>query len=173
MHCRFDNVLLTMTDPTHGGYDVSETQPVIRVLIHETNELNDRFVTVSERASKSAGLSKARWQVLRAIAHRPLTVAQISRRLGLTRQAVQRTADLLVESSLTEYLENPDHRRAQLLSLSPSGQLALEVAERAHEQWTTRLATLVDRQDVDSAVQLMRSVRSELDRLDRELRLPD
>lgn len=45
----------------------------------------------------------------------PLPVIGIAREIGITRQNVQRTADILVEQGLAEYGPNPAHRRAKLL----------------------------------------------------------
>ena len=37
---------------------------------------------------------------------------EIGRQMGVSRQGVQRVADLLVERGLAEYQPNPAHRRA-------------------------------------------------------------
>ena len=47
-----------------------------------------------------------------ALDARPLTASQVARRMGLTRQSVQRVVDLLAAEGLISALEkNPDHRR--------------------------------------------------------------
>ena len=50
---------------------------------------------MGNRLGAGAGLTSARWQVLAALAlaGRPLTVAQIARTMGLSRQSVQRLVD--------------------------------------------------------------------------------
>ncbi len=58
------------------------------------------------------GLSTARWQVLGMIVGGPLTVTAIARRMGLTRQSVQRTANCLVVDGFAEAAANPDHQTA-------------------------------------------------------------
>ena len=69
--------------------------------------LNGFFLDAADRLTAGSGLTTARWQVLGAVLHEPLTVAAIARDMGLARQSVQRTADLLVEEGLCEYLPNP------------------------------------------------------------------
>src|ERR671919_2118381 len=66
------------------------------------------------------GLTSARWQVLGAIAlaEGPLTVPQIARRMGLTRQSVHATVNRLVADGLLELAPNADHRRSQLVRLT-------------------------------------------------------
>jgi DNA-binding MarR family transcriptional regulator len=63
--------------------------------------------------------------VLGAVLGEPLPVAGIAREMGLTRQSVQRVADILVERGLAEYRENPAHRRAKLLVPTDEGRAAL------------------------------------------------
>src|SRR4029453_1193690 len=70
--------------------------------------------------SAGEGLTSARWQVLGAIvlADRPLTVPQISRRMGLTRQGVHTTVSRLVRDGLLELSPNADHRRSPLVRIT-------------------------------------------------------
>ncbi len=43
--------------------------------------------------------------------------------MGLTRQSVQRIADLLVERGLAAYADNPAHRRAKLVTPTSAGRV--------------------------------------------------
>ncbi len=72
-----------------------------------------------------AGLAAAWWHVLGAVLGEPLPVAGIAREMGLTRQSVQRVADILVERGLAEYRDNPAHRRAKLLAPTDEGRAAI------------------------------------------------
>src|SRR5512135_3492795 len=83
--------------------------------------LNGFLLRAADRLTAGSGLTTARWQVLGAVLHEPLPVAAIARNMGLARQSVQRTADLLVEQGLCEYAPNPAHRRAKLLSPTARG----------------------------------------------------
>ena len=80
------------------------------------------FLTAAGDAlAAPAGQSSARWRVLAAVEDRPMTVAQIARAWSLARQSVQRIADLLVRDGLVAYEDNPEHRRAKLVRLTPAG----------------------------------------------------
>src|SRR5690606_23251823 len=79
------------------------------------------FLAVAEELARPAGLTAARWQVLGAVLTEPLTVSGIARAMGITRQSVQRIADLLVDQGLAEYRTNPAHRRAKLLAPTAAG----------------------------------------------------
>jgi DNA-binding transcriptional ArsR family regulator len=66
--------------------------------------LHGQVLHAADVMSADAGLSGARWQVMKVVSRRPMTVSQVARRLGLQRQSVQRTADGLREQGLAEVL---------------------------------------------------------------------
>ncbi|WP_240134400.1 MarR family winged helix-turn-helix transcriptional regulator [Streptomyces sp. MUM 178J] len=101
--------------------------------------LNGQFLTVSEDLARPAGLTAARWQVLGAVLRRAQTVAGIARTMGITRQSVQRIADLLVDQGLAVYAPNPAHRRAKLLQATPEGRAAVEQIGPGHADLAHRL----------------------------------
>jgi DNA-binding MarR family transcriptional regulator len=109
-------------------------------LILEVFRLNGRLLTAGDRITSRFGQTSARWQVLGAIPDEPRSVADIARVMGLTRQSVQRTADLLAEDGLVEYAENPAHRRAKLVRLTPRGRRVLDRIDDAQAEWANRLA---------------------------------
>ena len=77
--------------------------------------LNGQLLAVAEELARPVGLTAAWWQVLGAALGEPQSVSEIARAMGLTRQSVQRIADLLVERGLAAYADNPAHRRAKLV----------------------------------------------------------
>ena len=79
-----------------------------------------------EATARAAGQTQARWQVMWIAAAGHLSVAMIARRLGLARQSVQRTADVIVAENLATYEPNPDHQRSPLLILTARGREALQ-----------------------------------------------
>jgi DNA-binding MarR family transcriptional regulator len=102
--------------------------------------LNGQFLAVAEDLARPAGLTAARWQVLGAVLREPLPVAGIARAMGITRQSVQRIADLLVEGGLAEYRPNPAHRRAKLLAPTEAGYEAVARIGPGHAALAHRLA---------------------------------
>jgi DNA-binding MarR family transcriptional regulator len=88
-------------------------------------------------------LTAARWQVLGAVAlaGKALTVPQIARRMGLTRQAVQESVSRLVADVLVTTDENPDHRRSPLICLTKLGAERYAALDRRQIRWINELAT--------------------------------
>ncbi|HEY4464098.1 MAG TPA: helix-turn-helix domain-containing protein, partial [Streptosporangiaceae bacterium] len=84
------------------------------------------------RLAEEEGLTAARWQVLGAVAlaGRALTVPQIARRMGLTRQAVQATVNRLLADGLLSAGENLDHRRSPLIRLTEPGHQRYTAVDR-------------------------------------------
>jgi DNA-binding MarR family transcriptional regulator len=125
----------------------SEDQPPSRTpagdaftaLLGQVIGLTRRFTTAGEALAKPAGQTLARWLVLETVQDAPATVAQIARTLHLARQGVQRLADLLVRDGLAAYQDNPAHRRAKLLRLTPQGRSALRAIQTAQAAWADAL----------------------------------
>ncbi|GHH39239.1 MarR family winged helix-turn-helix transcriptional regulator [Streptomyces candidus] len=101
--------------------------------------LNGQFISVSDAMAREVGLTAAWWQVLGAVDRTPTPVASIARTMGITRQSVQRIADLLVGKGLAEYADNPAHRRAKLLRATPAGSDAVKRLDPAHAELAAAL----------------------------------
>ncbi|MFF0458142.1 MarR family winged helix-turn-helix transcriptional regulator [Nocardia africana] len=105
-----------------------------------TFKLNGQFLTIAEELAKPAEITAAWWQVLGAVLHEPLPVSGIAREMGITRQSVQRIADLLVGKGLAEYRPNPSHRRAKLVAITDAGSAAIRRITPNHAVMAKQLA---------------------------------
>jgi DNA-binding MarR family transcriptional regulator len=103
--------------------------------------LGGLFTAAGEALARVADQSLARWVVLDAVADAPATVAEVARRRGIARQAVQRVADLLVRDGLAVYEPNPAHRRAQLFEPTPLGDEVLYAISVAQKAWADQLGS--------------------------------
>lgn len=101
--------------------------------------LNGQFFDVAEGLARPVGLTAAHWQVLGAVLKEPLPVAGIARAMGITRQAVQRIADILADNGMVEYRPNPAHRRAKLVAPTERGLEAVQRIGPAHAAFADRL----------------------------------
>jgi DNA-binding MarR family transcriptional regulator len=130
-------------------------------LIVETFRLNGALLSSGDSLVRDIDLTSARWQVLGPIAmeRRPLSVAQIARRMGLSRQAVQRVANDLKVAGLTTYRTNPDHKRAKLVALTQPGETAFAKAAARQAEWVNALGKGLNPKAVTEAVRLMQTIR--------------
>ncbi|MFD3812515.1 MarR family winged helix-turn-helix transcriptional regulator [Rhodococcus sp. NPDC058639] len=127
--------------------------------------LNGQFLDLAETLAAPAGLTASRWQVLGAVLTTPLPVAGIAREMGITRQSVQRIADLLVEQGLAEYRPNPAHRRAKLVAATPAGLEAVAQIGPAHATAARRLCDEMGRDDFEEAVSALRRLSAAIERM--------
>ncbi|MET9393386.1 helix-turn-helix domain-containing protein [Streptomyces sp. NPDC006624] len=125
--------------------------------------LNGQFLAVAEELARPAGLTAAWWQVLGAVLREPLPVSGIARAMGITRQSVQRIADLLVERGLAEYRPNPAHRRAKLLAPTAEGRAAVSRIDPGHAAFADRLAEAFGEADLAEAVRVLERLSKVLD----------
>jgi DNA-binding MarR family transcriptional regulator len=130
--------------------------------------LNGQFLALAEELARPVGLTAARWQVLGAVLREPLTVAGIARSMGITRQSVQRLADILADDGLVDYVPNPSHRRAKLVRVTEAGLAAVRRIDPAHAVAARRLADETGRDDLARAVDALAALSAALDAIGRE-----
>jgi DNA-binding MarR family transcriptional regulator len=109
------------------------------------------------------GLTAAWWQVIGGVLDEPRTVAEIGRRMGMTRQGVQRIADLLEQRGLVEYRANPAHRRAKLVACTDAGYWAVRRITLAQHPWANRVGAAVGAGDLRAAQATMQRLISVLE----------
>ncbi|QUC55645.1 MarR family transcriptional regulator [Streptomyces sp. A2-16] len=127
--------------------------------------LNGQFLAVAEELAGPAGLTAAWWQVLGAVLREPLPVAGIAREMGITRQSVQRIADLLVERGLAEYRPNPAHRRAKLLAPTQEGLAAVRRIDPGHTAFADRLAEVLGEAELAETVGMLERLSKALEQI--------
>lgn len=121
-------------------------------VILSTFRANGLLLAAGDQLAGEEGLTSARWQVLGAIAlaQRPLTVPQIARRMGLTRQTVHTTVHRLLADGLVELVPNADHRRSPLVSLTELGQAAYQAIDEKQAAWVNELAAGLPRSALET-----------------------
>lgn len=132
-------------------------------LVVHVFRLDGLLESAGDKLAGRARQTTARWRVLAAVADGPLTVAEIARAWWLTRQSVQRTTDLLADGGLVTYRVNPAHRRAQLVSLTPRGRLALTRIRAAEREWAATVGTRIGADDLRTANRILARVIETLD----------
>jgi DNA-binding MarR family transcriptional regulator len=128
-------------------------------LVTEVAWLGTIITAAGEALAAAGGQTLARWLVLDVIEDRPSTVAQIARRRGIARQAVQRVADLLVEDGLAAFEPNPAHRRAKLLRPTPAGRAALHRISVEQQRWADATAATIGEGRMRKALDLVAAIR--------------
>ena len=135
-------------------------------LILEVFRVNGGLLSHGDRIAGTYGQTSGRWQILGALRNGPQTVAGIARTMGLARQSVQRTADLLEAAGIVEYVENPAHRRAKLVRLTPAGDRTLARISALQVEWANGLAAAIEagKSEIETATEVLRQLRAELEK---------
>lgn len=155
--------MLSMSLPTRQHAVKSSPGDVLTSLIVPVIQLRAHFTLAGEAIARAGGQTLARWLVLETAASAPVTVVRIARQLGLTRQSVQRVADLLERDGLIEYLDNPEHQRSKLIRLTARDQRKLRAIQAAQRVWAARVGAEIGEADLRHASRVV-------DRLARALK---
>ena len=126
-------------------------------------KVNGQMLAAGEQLARPAGLTVAWWQVLGSVLRRPLNAAGIAREMGITRQAVQRVANRLIDDGLLEALPNPAHKRSPLLSATPDGLAAVQQIAPQQADFATRLVDALGHQRFQQLVDDLAAVSQVLD----------
>ena len=127
--------------------------------------VNGLLLAAGDLLAASHGLTSARWQVLGAVAleQRPLTVPQIARRMGLTRQSVHTTVDHLVEDGMVELVPNADHRRSQLARLTEVGHAKYWALDENQAAWVNELSAGFARSELETTARVLHELGTRLE----------
>ena len=137
----------------------------LTAVILEVFRLNGALLDAGNEITKPYGLTSARWQVMGAIdlAGQPMTVAQIARRMGLSRQGVQRIVNDLMKIGLVKAKSNIDHKRSPLISISDEGEKAMQKVNQAQIVWVNQLSKGLKKQDINQSLELLETIRTRLE----------
>lgn len=120
-------------------YPTEGPDAALAAFIADVLELAGLFRQAAQDIAGQAGQTQTSWYALSVFSDGPWTVSQAARRLGTTRQALQRTTNELLSTGLATAEPNPDHQTAPLIKLTPDGEQVLarisQAATTARREW--------------------------------------
>ena len=127
-------------------------------IVLETFKLGGLFVAEGDKLSAPLGLTSARWKVLGSLAYSevPLTVSQVARNMGQSRQAVQTIVNILSDAGLVELQNNPAHKRARLVSLTASGKEIYQRMMAIQTPWANQCADHVSLEELETTLKTLK-----------------
>lgn len=143
---------------------MSKRDETVVALILSVFRLNGQLIDAGNRLVLDIGLTSAWWQVLGALdlSPVPLPVAHIARNMGLSRQSVQRVADLLADKGLVQFEPNPHHQRAKLIVLTPRGRAAAKSAEERQRPWARDITAGLSLERISTALEVLTNMNKHL-----------
>ena len=123
-------------------------------IVLEVFKLGGLLVSEGDELTKALGLTSARWKVLGALAYSdsPMTVSQIAYSMGQTRQGVQRLSDAMVKEGILAYEDNPQHKKAKLVAMTPKGKDVFQALERKQIPWANKNSAEISAQEMKVAL---------------------
>jgi DNA-binding MarR family transcriptional regulator len=119
------------------------------------------------RYAKSTGLSMPQFSILMQLHHRgPCGMSGISEGYDITPAATSQLVDKLVQGGLIQRVEDPNDRRAKLLSLTDKGRELVLNGIQERYRWVEELAeklTADERAQVSEALNIMTRVAQDLE----------
>ena len=134
-------------------------------IVLEIFKVSGLLATEGDRLTRESGLSSARWKVLGALemSNNPLTVPQIARIMGLTRQAVQRLADAMAADGLLGSENNPQHKRANYVVLTKKGRKVYSMISEKQIPWANQNSKEISAADLNTTLTTLRKITSLLE----------
>ncbi len=144
--------------------DKKDKSVLMTEVILETFKLNGLLVTAGDQLAKEFGLTSARWKVLGALANgvEAMTVPDIAREMGQSRQAVQRLANEMIKDELLESRPNPHHERAKLLQLTDKGKEIFSQIMDKQAPWANAIAEDINEIDLTVVASTLKALNDRL-----------
>ena len=148
-----------MTEQTPHGFATG-------MLIYEVLRLHGRLLAAGDALMSDLGLTSARWQVLGTIvaSRKPLTVPELSRILGQSRQSIQRLVNEMSNDGLVHFTPNPGHKRSMFVVPTDLGRSLHAKAEARRIPWTEGIARNLDDAVAAQTARPLAALREILDR---------
>ncbi|MPW28264.1 MarR family transcriptional regulator [Agarivorans sp. B2Z047] len=120
-------------------------------IVLEIFKVSGLFNTEGDRMSEEFGLSSARWKIMGAIEKSDvrITVPEIGRAMGQSRQASQRIVDVMAKDGLIKFIDNPSHKRAKHVTLTGEGKRIYDLLDTKQALWAAEAATELTREELD------------------------
>lgn len=131
-------------------------------LILETFRFNGQLLAAGNRLAEEYGITSALWQVLGSIDGESMTVAQIARNMGLTRQSVQRSANVLEKKGIVAFEDNKHHKRARLVTFTEKGREIMDQVNEMQANWANGIAKDFSESELNAATALMTKLAKRL-----------
>ena len=119
------------------------------------------------RFAKATGLSMPQFSMMMQMYHRgDCGMSQVSERFEITPAAASQLVDKLVQGGLIQRVEDPNDRRAKLLSLTEKGRELIEQGIEERYRWVGELSNKLSAEEltkISEALDLMTRAGQELE----------
>ncbi|EAR61315.1 MarR family winged helix-turn-helix transcriptional regulator [Neptuniibacter caesariensis] len=117
-----------------------------------------------DKLTKEFGLTASRWKILGAImlSDNPVTVPEIGRYMGQSRQAVQRLVDVMAKDGLLTMTENPNHKRAKYIQMTTKAVDIYKQLDMKQVKWAEGLSSDLSTSEMESALKVLKHIAKQI-----------
>ena len=118
-----------------------------------------------DKLTKEFGLTSARWKIIGAVemSTEPLTVPQIGRTMGQSRQAVQRLVDIMTKDGLLQQVNNPNHKRAKYIELTPKAKEIYSKLDNQQILWAKQCSSELKKSELETTLDVLKKLSNQFD----------
>jgi len=112
------------------------------------------------------GISAARWKILgfSALPDTALTVSQIAKHSGQSRQSVQVLANEMEKAGLIEFQANPYHKKSKIVAATLKGIGILRSIREKRIPWTKEKAAPIKKKELKMTLDVINRIINEMDK---------
>ena len=120
-------------------------------------KLSGLLSSEGDEITNEFGLTSSRWKILGAthLSESAVTVPQIARTMGQSRQAVQRLVDVMTKDGLLTLEDNPNHKRAKYVKLTQKGEETYHQLYEKHIPWAQMCADGLSLNELKTALEVI------------------
>ncbi|MDP1713145.1 MAG: MarR family transcriptional regulator [Anaerolineales bacterium] len=117
--------------------------------------------------AKSTGLSMPQFSILMQLHHKgPCGLSEISERFDVTAAAASQLVDKLVQAGYLEREEDPNDRRAKLLTLSNKGRELINQGAEERHRWMDDLGATLSSEERDKVSEALILLTNAVEKMD-------
>lgn len=123
-------------------------------IVLEVFKVSGMLNAEGDALTKEFCLSSARWKVIGAIvkSNAALTVPQIGRTMGQSRQATQRIVDVMTKDGIVTLVDNPHHKKAKLVDLTEEGRRVYDQLDIKQLAWAAKGAEDITTNELETTL---------------------
>ena len=143
--------------------DATKANALLNLII-ETLKLAPKLQLQGDQLTKDLDLTSSRWGVLGIVsqAEKQLTVSDLSRRMNLKPQTVQRFVTAMEQKGFIRLDNNPDHKRAKLIQLTEKGKKVLLILKKRELRWAATITDNMTTQDIEKTRKVLAQLRENI-----------
>ncbi|HYF59628.1 MAG TPA: helix-turn-helix domain-containing protein [Burkholderiaceae bacterium] len=127
----------------------------LKQLLLERNDWFAREIMGGIRRSEYAYITPSQSRLLATMAGKPTSMAELARRLAISRQAVHKTVAELARRGILEIRDDPERRNAKLIVYTDRGRQVNRAGAAIIERLEDRIAARIGRERLEELKRLL------------------